>query len=60
MLRAQHAQITIPTGTEQEARQFYCDVLGLREIPKPEVLQTRGGFWLDRKAIDAHAREFPN
>jgi catechol 2,3-dioxygenase-like lactoylglutathione lyase family enzyme len=46
ILRLHHAQITIPKGAEEEARSFYCDVLGLHEIPKPESLQSRGGFWL--------------
>ncbi|MNJ34362.1 Glyoxalase-like domain protein [compost metagenome] len=41
-----HAQITIPKGMEEEARKFYCGVLLLKEIPKPESLQGRGGFWL--------------
>lgn len=41
-----HVQITIPTDEEERARAFYCGVLGLREIDKPESLQGRGGFWL--------------
>lgn len=41
-----HAQITIPKGTEEQARAFYCSLLGLREIEKPASLQGRGGFWL--------------
>ena len=41
-----HAQISIPQGAEEEGRAFYCGVLGLPEIPKPEALQGRGGFWL--------------
>ena len=41
-----HAQITIPKDKEPEARDFYCGVLELKEIPKPESLQGRGGFWL--------------
>ncbi len=41
-----HVQITIPAGAEDEARAFYCDLLGLREIPKPASLRGRGGFWL--------------
>ena len=64
-----HAQITIPKGSEDEARQFYCQLLGLSEIEKPESLKGRGGFWLqvgdrqvhvgtedgvDRKATKAH------
>lgn len=46
ILGIHHAQITIPKGKEREARDFYCGVLGLKEIPKPESLQGRGGFWL--------------
>lgn len=41
-----HVQITIPKGAEEQGRQFYCHLLGLKEIEKPEVLQARGGFWL--------------
>jgi len=44
--RLHHVQITIPTGTENEARRFYCDLLGLVETDKPESLRGRGGFWL--------------
>jgi catechol 2,3-dioxygenase-like lactoylglutathione lyase family enzyme len=46
-----HVQITIPTGEEAAARDFYCSLLGLTEIPKPESLAGRGGFWL---AIGQH------
>lgn len=41
-----HVQITIPPGAEEEARAFYCGVLGLGEIEKPASLAGRGGFWL--------------
>ena len=44
--RLHHAQITIPRDAEVEARRFYCDVLGLVEIPKPDSLLKRGGFWV--------------
>ncbi len=54
LLRVHHAQITIPTGEEIKAREFYCEFLGLREIPKPEVLQTRGGFWLEIGGFQIH------
>lgn len=46
ILRLHHAQITIPRGSEEQGRQFYCRLLGLAEIAKPEALQGRGGFWL--------------
>jgi catechol 2,3-dioxygenase-like lactoylglutathione lyase family enzyme len=31
---------------EDAARAFYCDVLSLPEIEKPDSLKGRGGFWL--------------
>lgn len=46
ILGLHHAQITIPNGAEKEAKQFYCNVLGLEEIEKPKSLKGRGGFWL--------------
>lgn len=44
--RLHHAQITIPIGKEAEGRAFYCDLLGLQEIEKPDSLKANGGFWL--------------
>lgn len=60
-----HVQITVPKGREPEAREFYCGLLGLHEIEKPDSLKPRGGFWLavgDRQVhvgtedgVDRHA-----
>jgi catechol-2,3-dioxygenase len=41
-----HAQVSIPVGAEETARAFYCGILGLNEIPKPESIAGRGGFGL--------------
>lgn len=41
-----HVQITVPANAVAQARDFYCGLLGLREVEKPAVLQERGGFWL--------------
>jgi catechol 2,3-dioxygenase-like lactoylglutathione lyase family enzyme len=49
-----HVQITVPEGSEEEAREFYCDVLGLREMEKPEALKSNGGFWLQSGNIQIH------
>ena len=49
-----HAQITIPKGAESEAREFYCDFLGLTEVRKPESLADRGGFWLQVGYFQVH------
>jgi catechol 2,3-dioxygenase-like lactoylglutathione lyase family enzyme len=42
-----HVQIAIPAGSEDQARAFYVETLGLNEIPKPPVLAVRGGVWLE-------------
>lgn len=54
VLGVDHVQITIPSGRAAEARTFYVDLLGLHEIPKPESLTGRGGFWLDAGNLPVH------
>ena len=49
-----HVQITIPKGAEAAARAFYCGVLGLPEIEKPDSLRGRGGFWLQVSDRQVH------
>ncbi|KAB7673091.1 VOC family protein [Bacillus sp. B1-b2] len=49
-----HAQITIPKNTEEQAKNFYCNILGLCEIDKPATLEGRGGFWLKLANIEIH------
>ncbi|MFE8695571.1 VOC family protein [Cytobacillus sp. FJAT-53684] len=40
-----HIQLAAPKGCEEQARAFFGGILGLKEIPKPENLQKRGGCW---------------
>lgn len=54
ILALHHAQITIPRGAEADGRRFYCNVLGLPEVPKPETLAGRGGFWFRVGDRDVH------
>jgi catechol 2,3-dioxygenase-like lactoylglutathione lyase family enzyme len=44
--RIHHVQVTVPRADEAAARDFYCSLLGLSEIEKPDSLKPRGGFWL--------------
>jgi catechol 2,3-dioxygenase-like lactoylglutathione lyase family enzyme len=46
ILGLHHAQITAPRSDEARARDFYCKLLGLNEVPKPASLKSRGGFWV--------------
>lgn len=54
LLSVLHVQIMIPRGGEVEARAFYCGLLGLREVEKPEILKRRGGFWLEHGGFQIH------
>mgnify|MGYP003552917791 FL=1 len=54
ILGLHHAQITIPKGAEEEGKNFYCHVLRLEEIKKPDSLQGRGGFWLQVGSTQVH------
>jgi catechol 2,3-dioxygenase-like lactoylglutathione lyase family enzyme len=49
-----HVQLTIPPGSEEEARQFYCQTLSLPEIEKPATLAGRGGLWLQAGDRQVH------
>lgn len=55
-----HAQVTYPVGQEAAARDFYLEVLGLTEIPKPETLRGRGGFWVQLGNCDLHLSPEPD
>ncbi len=43
-----HVQLAIPPNSEDLARVFYGEILGLREKPKPEHLAERGGIWFEQ------------
>ena len=49
-----HINITMPKGGEEAARKFYTEYLGLRELPKPELLGLRGGVWFDAGGLHLH------
>lgn len=40
-----HVQVAIPAGSEEVARRFYGELLGMTELVKPPVLARRGGCW---------------
>ena len=52
--RLDHIQICIPPGKEKEAREFYTNVIGFEEIPKPIELVPNGGLWFQAGDIQLH------
>ena len=49
-----HVQLAMPPGGEDLAREFYCGVLGLAEVAKPEHLAVRGGCWFEGGGVSLH------
>jgi catechol 2,3-dioxygenase-like lactoylglutathione lyase family enzyme len=49
-----HANIIIPKNGEEQARQFYGNLLGFKEIEKPEVLKQNGGLWFELGNTQLH------
>ena len=47
-MRLDHVQLAAPPGCEAEARRFFGEVLGLREVEKPPALAARGGVWFEQ------------
>ncbi|QFT78738.1 VOC family protein [Erythrobacter sp. THAF29] len=48
-----HIQIAIPERGEDAAREFYGDLLGMHEVPKPEIL-SKSGCWFERGSVSLH------
>ena len=54
ILSIDHVQLAMPAGEEEKARQFYINVLGFSEIPKPPELAKRGGAWFQSEHVQLH------
>ena len=52
--RIDHIQLGMPAGEEGKARKFYSDLLGIPEVPKPQMLANRGGVWFENDNIRVH------
>ncbi len=49
-----HVQLAMPVGREADAEAFYSGVLGIPRVPKPAVLEARGGCWFERGGLRVH------
>jgi catechol 2,3-dioxygenase-like lactoylglutathione lyase family enzyme len=54
ILDLDHVQLAAPAGCEAAARAFFGDLLGMREIEKPEALRGRGGCWFEVGSRQLH------
>lgn len=46
-----HIQLAAPKGSEDKAKRFFSDILGFREIAKPELLKKEVVFGLNSLTI---------
>lgn len=49
-----HVQITAPLNTEKEVREFFVDLLGCKEIEKPETLSHFDSLWFEMGTTILH------
>jgi catechol 2,3-dioxygenase-like lactoylglutathione lyase family enzyme len=49
-----HVNVTVPAALELASKQFYGDVLGLRQIPKPEGPRKNVGAWYEVGGLQLH------
>jgi catechol 2,3-dioxygenase-like lactoylglutathione lyase family enzyme len=49
-----HVQLAMPSGREDDARDFYAGLLGVPERPKPAHLAARGGCWFESDTVKLH------
>lgn len=50
-----HVQLCMPGGQEEQARAFYCGVLGMTELPKPaDGAAGFGGCWFVAGSVHLH------
>ena len=49
-----HVQLCVSASQADQAKYFYSEILGLKEIDKPEYLKKNGGFWFEIADIQLH------
>ena len=53
-IRADHINICVTPEQLEEARRFYVDVIGLKQIERPDHLFSTPGYWFDIGDIQLH------
>jgi catechol 2,3-dioxygenase-like lactoylglutathione lyase family enzyme len=53
-LAIDHVQLAMPAGKENQARAFYQNLLGMKEVAKPAELAKQGGCWFESGSVEIH------
>lgn len=51
-MKLHHVQVASARGSEDDARRFYTEGLGMTEVEKPQDLRAKGGAWFRSFAAD--------
>ncbi|HLO00855.1 MAG TPA: VOC family protein [Pyrinomonadaceae bacterium] len=54
VLGVNHVNVTVPAALEEATRQFYGEVLGLQQIPKPDGPRKNVGAWYELGGVQLH------
>jgi catechol 2,3-dioxygenase-like lactoylglutathione lyase family enzyme len=54
VLALDHVQLAMPRNGEEDAIRFYVEVLGMRQVPKPEPMRASGGVWFRAGEAELH------
>ena len=54
IIEVNHVNVTVPADLEQAAKRFYAEVLGLKQIPKPEGTRQFIGAWYQLGTAQLH------
>ena len=54
IIKVNHVNVTVPPALEAAAKDFYANVLGLEEIPKPAGTRQNMGAWYDLGGPQLH------
>lgn len=49
-----HVNVTVTPELETKTKNFYANILGLPEVPKPEESRGRGGAWYQLGPVQLH------
>lgn len=49
-----HVQLAIPPNSEEEARAFYSDILGLAEVSPPTTAIASRSIWFENERVRIH------
>ena len=54
ILELSHVNVTVPQALEETTKHFYGEILGLKQLQKPEGSRTNVGAWYQLGPVELH------